>query len=335
MKIAVDAMGGDNAPKAIIDGVILAALEEKEDVSYVLVGREDVISSYLSNNPDYPKSRIEIVHASETIEMDESPVAAIKRKKDSSISKMVDLAKEKKVDAVVSAGNTGAVVVASTLKLRTLPGIDRPAIAAIMPRPNGYWILIDAGANAESKPKHLFQFSVMGEVFAKKIMEIEKPKVGLMSIGEEMAKGNELIKETHKYFEGVEELEYLGNIEGHDAFTDNVDVIVCDGFVGNVILKVSESVAGAINTIIKEEVKKKIWAPVVAPFFKSVFKGVKNRLDHEEYGGAPLIGIDGTCIIAHGNSSHIAIKNALNVAKKALKCQINDEITKQIKKYQK
>ena len=332
MKIAVDVMGGDNAPRAIVDGVILAAREEdNNDVHYVLVGPEDVISRHIEESSDFPNDRVEVVHASEVIGMDERPVTAIRKKKDSSISRMLDLAKRGEVDAVVSAGNTGAVVVAATLKLRTLQGVDRPAITAIMPRPNGYWVLIDAGANAECKPKNLFQFAVMGEVFVREIMGIRKPKIGLMSIGEETEKGNELTKETQKLFEGID-VNFIGNIEGDDAYTDKVDVIVCDGFVGNVVLKVSESVYSIIKQVLREEVKKKLWAPVIAPFMKNIFHGVKKRLDHEEYGGAPLLGVDGTCIIAHGKSSPRAIKNALRVAKKSFKCGINSEIIEHIKK---
>ncbi|MBN1522004.1 MAG: phosphate acyltransferase PlsX [Candidatus Aureabacteria bacterium] len=326
-------MGGDNAPEAIIDGILLAASDKKNsDVQYILVGRKDVITSSLEKRSYVPGDQIEIVDASEVISMDESPVSAVKRKKDSSISRMLDLAKEKKVDAVVSAGNTGAVVVAAALKLRTLIGVDRPAITAILPRPNGYWILIDAGANAECRPKNLFQFAVMGEVFAREIIGIEHPKIGLMSIGEETAKGNDLTKETLKLLEGVD-FNFIGNIEGNDAFTDHVDVIVCDGFVGNVVLKVGESVYSAIKTILKQEVKKKAWALLAAPLFKSVFESAKSRLDHEEYGGAPLLGVDGTCIIAHGNSTPRAIQNALLVAKKSLQRHINTEIIEHISKY--
>jgi phosphate acyltransferase len=332
LKIAVDAMGGDNAPDAIIQGVVLAAEEEKDDVRYVLVGQQEVISSQLKKIPEKITQRISIVNASEVVGMDESPVASIRKKKDSSISRMMDLAKSKEVDAVVSAGNTGAMTVASTLKLRTLPGIDRPAIAAIMPRIDGFWILIDAGANAVCKPKNLFQFGVMGEVFAREVMGMESPKIGLMSIGEEESKGNDLTKETLKLF-GEADLNFVGNVEGHDTFTDRVDVVVCDGFVGNVLLKTSESVSHLIQVLLKDQVKKSLWAPFAGPVLKSIFKKAKKRIDDEEYGGAPLIGLDGVCIIAHGKASAYAIKNALRVAKKTVECQINGEIASKIKKY--
>jgi len=329
LKIAVDVMGGDNAPQAIIDGVLLAAgNKENSDVQFVLVGQKDIIISHLEGR-SYPKNQIEIFNATESIGMDESPVNAVKRKKDSSICRMLDLAKQGKVNAVVSAGNTGAVVVASAIKLRTLEGIDRPAITTVLPRPSGYWILLDAGANAECKPKNLFQFAVMGEVFAREIIGIRNPKAGLMSIGGETKKGNDLTKETLKLMEKVP-FNFVGNIEGNDAFTDNVDVIVCDGFVGNVVLKVSESVYSAIKTILKQEIRKKIWAPFIAPLFKSIFESAKQKLDHEEYGGAPLLGIGGTCIIAHGNSTPRAIKNALQVARKSFEQSINEKIVNQV-----
>ncbi len=334
MKIAVDVMGGDKAPDVVIDGVAQALKEKaEEDIHYVLVGPEEIIKDLIAKkfSGDF-KEKYSIVNATEKIEMNEAPVAAIKKKKDSSISRMLDLAKEGKVDAVVSAGNTGAMMVAATLKLRTLKGVDRPAISAILPRPEGYWVLLDAGANAECKPKNLFQFAIMGEVFARKIIGIDRPKVGLMSIGEETEKGNELTKETLKLLSSVN-FDFIGNVEGNDAFTDRVDVIVCDGFVGNVVLKVSESVSKAIKKIIGQEIKSKVWAPIAAPFFKSVFNGVRDRLDHEEYGGAPLLGVGGTCIIAHGNSSPKAIKNALKVAEKFVFQHINDEIIEQISRY--
>ena len=328
MKIAIDAMGGEYAPQAVVEGAIQAA--EKSKAELVLVGDKKAIEKELSKYRRFPA--ISVYPSSQVIEMHDSPSISIRRKKDSSIVKAVKLAKEGKIQAVVTAGNTGAAVAASVLSLRTLKGVDRPAIAIPLPTRQGVSVLLDVGANVDCKPRHLFQFGVMGEVYVRHILKKRNLRIALLNIGEEETKGNTLTKSAYKLFRN-KDLNFIGNIEGRDLFSGKADVIVCDGFVGNIILKVSESLERIFKEFLREEISKEIVSKIGAYLMGSAFKGMKKKTDYSEYGGAPLLGINGVCIIAHGSSSAKAIKNAIFVAEKFIDYEINRHIVENIGKY--
>lgn len=330
LRIAVDAMGGDYAPRAIVEGAVLAAKELAHDVDVVLVGDETRIADELARFNIENLTNISIVHAGQVVHMHELPVLAVRKKKDSSINKSASLLKEGKVGAIVTAGNTGAAVVSTKVKCRFLPGIERPAIAAVMPSPYGVFLVLDVGATPLCTPRNLLQFAIMGDIYARYILEIQNPKVGLLSLGEEESKGTDLTREAYKLLQKAK-LNFIGNVEGNDLFTERVDVIVCDGFVGNVVLKVCESLAGAFAYIIREEVMKDTVAKLGALLIKRTLKRIKKKVHYEEYGGAPLLGIDGNCIISHGRSSPEAIKNAIKVAKHLLQKDLNRHIVEAVR----
>lgn len=322
MKIAIDAMGGDNAPFVTVKGAVEAVREYGFDV--VLVGDKGKISHELSGH-SYPKEKIDIVHASEVIEMEESPAVSVRRKKDSSINVAVNLLKNKNADALVSAGNTGAVACSTVLSLGLLEGIERPGIAVIMPTLSDASLLIDVGANIDPKPEHLYQYAVMGAIYLSHILNRVNPKVGLLNIGEEETKGTEFLKETYKLLQSAG-LNFIGNVEGKDIFTGKSDVIVCDGLIGNVVLKVAESLAETISKLLKRELKNNLITKLGAFLSAPAFSALKKKIDYSEYGGAPLLGIDGICIISHGRSSSKAIKNAIRVASEFVSHRINEKI---------
>ncbi len=311
MKIALDAMGGDYGPATTVEGAI-DALKEYKDLSVILVGDGTGIKTELDKK-NYTDTRVSIKHASQTVEMNDSPLKALRRKKDSSIRVAVDLVKSGDADAMVSAGNSGVVMATALYVLGKLPGAERPAIATIMPGLKHHFVLLDAGANVDCKPVHLYQFAIMGEAYARFIFEIKSPKVGLLSIGEEDAKGNELTKEAFKLIKSSH-VNFIGNIEGQDIFSGDADVVVCDGFVGNIALKVSEGLAETMAKMLKKEIVEKASGRIGSLFFKDAFKNFKKRMDYSEYGGAPLLGISKPCIIGHGRSTSKAIKNAIRVA---------------------
>lgn len=311
MKIAVDAMGGDYAPREIVKGA-LAAMDLDRDLQIILVGREEDIKPLIPAN--IPAHKVSIVHCNEVIGMDDHPATAYRKKKDASITVATRLVKEKKAEAVVSAGSTGAQMVAALFGLGRLEGIDRPAICTVLPTLKGPKLLLDAGANADCKPENLVQFARMGEVYAARILEIAKPKIALVSIGEEATKGNELTLKTHELLAGQPGLNFTGNIEGRDILTGKADVMVCDGFVGNTILKVIEGTAATLVTLLKETLTKDLKSKVAALLLKSGLKSFKEHLDYTEYGGAPLLGVKGVSIICHGSSKAAAVKNAVRVA---------------------
>jgi phosphate acyltransferase len=333
MIIAVDAMGGDSAPEVVIQGVAQALSENPAITKIVLVGDEGCINELLAKHSLADHAKIEVTHASQVVEMHEPSTLAIRGKKDSSITVATNLAKEKKVDAVVSAGHTGAAVAASVVKMRNLEGIDRPAIATIFPAPKRHFIIVDAGATPQCTPDNLVQFAIMGEIYARKILKIKNPKVGLLSNGEEESKGNDLTKETLKLLKNVKSLNFIGNIEGKHIFDGEVDVVVCDGFTGNIILKFSEGLAGGLFSMLKEKLEANPKRKVGALLAKNAFREVKNISDKAEYGGAPLMGVNGVCIIGHGSSCPKAIKNAIRVAGQFIKLGINQEIVDRIKEY--
>ncbi|MCK4236880.1 MAG: phosphate acyltransferase PlsX [Candidatus Krumholzibacteria bacterium] len=324
MRIALDAMGGDKAPVGIIEGAVEAIRETSGRVEIVLVGKREVIERYISKNR-LRDDNLEVEEAPEIIEMSESPATAIRRKRKSSIVTAMKLHKEGRVSAVVSAGNTGAVVASSLLSLGRLQGIDRPAIAIYMPTRNGGTILLDAGANSDCDPANLLQFAFMGSVYARVFLEKLEPRIGLLSIGEESSKGNELTRGAHELL-GKSELNFVGNVEGRDIFSGAVDVVVTDGFVGNIVLKFTESIIYYITNLIKEEVAGYPLAWIGAALMKPIFKGVERSLDYAEYGGALLLGINGVVIICHGGSSSRAIKNAIFAAERFVASGMNDEI---------
>lgn len=327
MKIAIDAMGGDHAPQAVVEGVVIAAKANPAGPGLILVGDEAKIKSELARLNASNISNISIVHASQVIEMDEIPVLAIRKKKDSSIMRAASLIKEGKADALVSAGNTGALVAATKIKWRSLPGIERPAIAVVFPSPYGVFVILDVGATPDCKPSYLAQFACMGDAYAKYILNIKNPKVGLLSFGTEEMKGTEVTKEAFKILQNNKHrINFIGNVEGSDLFTDKVDVIVCDGFMGNVILKVCESLAGAFQYFVKEALMKNALAKVGALLMLPTFKKMAKKIHYEEQGGAPLLGVNGICIKSHGRSSAKAIKNAISVAEYMVKQDLNKHI---------
>lgn len=311
MKIALDAMGGDYAPAVTIEGAI-ETVDDFEGIDIILVGDENSIRRELDSKRYLP-NRISIKHASQVVGMDESPAVAIRKKRDSSISKAIELVKNGEADAMVSAGNSGAVMATSLLFLRASPGVDRPAIATLMPTLKAPFVLIDAGANLHCKPENLFQFGLMGSAYCSAILGRTEPKVALLSIGEEDTKGNDLTKESFKLLKKAA-INFIGNVDGKDIFTGIADVVVCDGFTGNVVLKTSEGLADAIVKILKREIAEQSVGRLGYLLMKSALISFKKKTDYDEYGGAPLLGINGTCIISHGRSTAKAIKNALKVA---------------------
>ena len=269
--------------------------------------------------------QVSINHASEVVAMDESPSFAIRKKKDSSIVKAISLLKDGEVDAVVTAGNTGACVAAATVYLKLIPGIERAALACPLPTPDGVCLLLDVGATVDSSAENLFQFAIMGNIYAKKIMGKENPRIGLLNIGEESSKGNQTVKKTYELLKNSN-LNFVGNIEGRDIFSGKIDVAVCDGFVGNILLKSVEGFAETLEALLKKEIEKRILYRLGALFIKKAYRIFKDKTDYASYGGAPLLGIGGYCIKAHGASSSNAIKNSILVAEKEVRTGVNEEI---------
>lgn len=328
--VALDAMGGDFAPLH----EVLAAVEavNRWPVRVLLVGRGEKLEPLLKKygSPSLP---IEIVHAEETVGMDESPLTALRRKKKSSIVVAARLLKEGICHAFVSAGNTGAVMAGMKLYVGTLEGVDRPALAAVLPTRRGYTVMVDAGANIHVRPHHLLQFAVMGSVYAESILGISHPRVGTLSIGEEDSKGGAVIHNVHMLMKTIPSLNFVGNVEGKDFFTGYVDVVVCDGFVGNILLKASESLAEMIGALLKEEITKRPLAFLGYLLMNFAMKAFKRRVDYSEYGGAPLLGIKGIAIICHGRSSPKAIRNAIRVGVDFTQSRLDEVIASRIAEF--
>ena len=331
MRIAVDAMGGDFAPQAIVEGALLAVKECAAIDCLYLVGDESAIRAEIARCGGNP-GRVEIRHASEVVGMGESPATAVRRKKDSSINRSMDLVKNGEADAVFAAGSTGAAVAAATLKMRTLEGIRRPGIAVAMPTPADKPVLvIDGGATTDCTPEILMQFAVMGDAYSRKVIGRSEPKVGLMSVGTEEAKGNALSKEAFELLEKAP-VKFIGNVEGHDLFEGEVDVVVCDGFTGNVILKTSESVAHAIGKWLKRELTRNPIRVLGALLLSGGLRALKKKTSQKTYGGAPLLGVNGICIIGHGSSDKIAAKNGILQAVRAVELRVNEAILEGVRK---
>ncbi len=326
MRIAVDAMGGDYAPAEIVKGALLA--RRQLDVEIALVGRPEAIQPFLPDD----LTGIEIVPAEDDIGMDEEPLEGLRRKPKASIRVTMDQVKKAKADAVVAAGNTGAAMAAARLHLGRLPGIDRPAIGALLPTLKGKPVLLlDVGANVDCRPKFLEQFAVMGSLYSQYVLGVEKPRVGLLNIGEEPNKGNDLALNTYQKLVSQSHIHFLGNAEGRDLLKGDFDVVVCDGFVGNVVLKFAESVGQLITQVLKEELVKGWRGKLGCILLKPNLRQVQRRMDYVEYGGGLLLGVAGVCVITHGSSDQMMVFNAIRLAKDAVEQQVLQRIRTEIK----
>lgn len=328
MKVFVDAFGGDHAPDAVIAGVLLAQKDPKVKAEIVLVGNKEKLKPYLSKF----KNKIpEIIDCTEIIEMDESPVTAIKTKKDSSIVRGLKAHSETPRSAFFSAGHSGACFAAALMTLGRIKGVERPAIAAVIPSQKGYFILLDAGANTECRPTHLADFARMGHTYAQVYLGIEKPVVGTLSNGEEDSKGTDLTRESNELLKQETSLNYQGYVEGKALFKGKYHVIVTDGFTGNVVLKALEGLGKAFSNLLKEEIKSHFWSKIGAIFMLPALNGLKRRLDYAEIGAGPLLGVDGNCFIGHGSSNAKAIKNGILRAQEAIELQLHEKLSAQFK----
>ncbi|RME39710.1 MAG: phosphate acyltransferase PlsX [Planctomycetota bacterium] len=324
VRVAVDAMGGDYAPAAVVQGAV-RAIARFDDLHLTFVGDQRRIRAELERvGLAEDEDRWRIVHASQVVAMDESPIEALKSKPDSSLLRMVELAVAGEVDAVLSAGHTGACAAACQLKLRPLPGVTRPGIAVTIPSFHGPFVLCDVGANIQAKPRHLYEYAVMASIYAERIIGIERPRVALISIGEESGKGTGLIKQAFPLLEADPSLNFVGNAEGRELFEDRCDVAICDGFVGNVILKFVEGLAAGLFQTIAHEFEKE--PPPLKERIVAALDRIGQRHDYRRYGGAPLLGINGVCIICHGRSNEVAVENAVGVARRFVLQSISDAI---------
>lgn len=315
--IALDGMGGDHAPDVVVEGALLAAREL--GVRILLVGPRRALEGRLGTQGS--GLSIEIVNATQVVEMDEHPANAVRQKPDSSMVVGVKLVREGRARAFVSAGNTGAVMAAGLFELRRIRGVDRPALAAVFPTRTGGTLVVDVGANADCKPEYLAQFGLMGSIYMERVFGVNRPRVGLLSNGEEETKGSALVQAAHPRLRALP-INFVGNIEGKEIPTGDVDVAVCDGFVGNVVLKLSEGLASMINGLIREEINASLFSKLCAVGVLPAFRRVRRRLDYAEYGGAPLLGLNGVCIVAHGRSNALAIKSAVRVASQAVESDV-------------
>jgi glycerol-3-phosphate acyltransferase PlsX len=328
MRIALDAMGGDFAPAVTVEGAV-ETVNESEDIEIVLVGDEPSIKRELSGKR-YPPTRLHIRHASQVVGMDEPAVAAMRKKKDSSIRRAIELVKNREADAVVSAGHSGVAMAMALYMLGVSEGVHRPAIATMMPTLKGPFVLIDAGANVDCDPENLLQFALMGDAYCRTMLNNPEPKIALLSIGEEDTKGNLLTKEAFKLLKDAA-IRFIGNIEGKDIFMGRADVVVCDGFIGNIVLKTSEGLAEVILKMLKREIADRATGRIGYLLMKPALRNFRRKTDYAEYGGAPLLGINGTCIISHGRSSAKAIRNAIKAAAEFSRKKVYEIITEEIK----
>lgn len=328
MRIAVDVMGGDHGCAVVVEGVRRALEADPKISTLFLVGDKAEIESALVKT-GCSDPRVQIVHASEVVTMDDKPVNALRKKKDCSIGRGAELVHEHKADAIVSLGNTGGIFAAATFKVGRIAGVDRGCIATVIPRHENEFVLLDAGANVECKPEHLAQFAVMGNVYSREILKRKNPRVGILSIGTEDSKGNELSLAAFKLCKQLD-LNFIGNVEGHDLFKDHVDVVVCDGFVGNIVLKTAESLAVAMFSMLKHELMSSTKRQIGAYLAKGAFQAIRKRMDPEVYGGAPLLGFNGSVLKAHGSARERAIASAIRVAGETVQHQVNQIIAREI-----
>ena len=326
-RIAVDAMGGDLGPAEVVAAVKLALHQYPALNPITLVGHEAELNPLIALAGLAQEQRLSVFHASEVVTMDDKPLNALKKKKDSSMVRAIELVKNREAGVVVSCGNTGALMAGGTLRLRTMEGVARPALAAICPRQGGHFVLIDAGANPEAKAEHLVHNAIMGSHYCRVMLGIKSPRVGLMTIGTEEGKGNALITETHDLLRRVGDVvNYAGPIEGFHVFAEHVDVVVCDGFVGNIMLKSWESLVKFFSSMLKEELQANPLRAAGALLSKGAFNALKERINPERYGGAPLLGLNGHILKAHGSSTRYAIKNAIRAANEIIKADLNQQI---------
>ena len=326
-RIAVDAMGGDLGPTEVVAAVKLALHQYPALNPITLVGHEAELKPIIAHAGLAHEPRLSVFHASEVVTMDDKPLNALKKKKDSSMVRAIELVKNREAGVVVSCGNTGALMAGGTLRLRTMEGVARPALAAICPRQGGHFVLIDAGANPEAKPEHLVHNAIMGSHYCRVMLGIKSPRVGLMTIGTEEGKGNALITETNDLLRRVGAVvNYAGPIEGFHVFAEHVDVVVCDGFVGNIMLKSWESLVKFFSSMLKEELQANPMRATGALLSKGAFNALKERINPERYGGAPLLGLNGHILKAHGSSTRYAIKNAIRAANEIIKADLNHQI---------
>jgi glycerol-3-phosphate acyltransferase PlsX len=330
MRIALDAMGGDFAPAVTIQGAI-ETVNESEDIEIALVGDEPSIKRELSGKR-YPPTRLQIRHASQVVGMDEPALAAIRKKKDSSIKRAIELVRNREADAVVSAGHSGVAMAMALLTFGASEGVRRPAIATVMPTIRGPFVLIDAGANVDCDPENLLQFALMGDAYCRTMFNNPEPKIALLSIGEEDTKGNLLTKEAFKLIRDTR-MRFIGNIEGKDIFSGNADVVVCDGFTGNIVLKTSEGLAEVIMKMLKREIADVTTGRIGYLLMKPALRNFRKKTDYAEYGGAPLLGINGTCFISHGRSSAKAIRNAIKGASEFSRKKVYEIIAEEINSF--
>ncbi len=328
MKIVVDGMGGDRGPAEVVKGIMLA-LDEMPSVQITVVGKEEILNNILEKHK-YDKTRLTVVNAEEVIEMTDDPVAAVRKKKNSSMNVALELVKNREGDAFVSAGNTGALISASQLKLRRIKGILRPAIATVFPAKGKNMVLMDVGANADTKPEFINQFALIGSKFAEEILHVKNPTTALLNIGSEEGKGNEITRDAYDLLRENKNIHFIGNIESRDMMSGKVDVVVTDGFTGNMVLKTSEGVAKYIFECLKDEIKGSILAKIGIFFMLPVLKKLKKRLDSSEYGGALFLGLNGVSIKAHGNSNANGIKNAIRVANEFAENRFVDKLKEMI-----
>lgn len=325
--IALDAMGGDHAPRVEVEGAILAAREL--GVRVLLVGGEQAVRHELARHRHRDLS-IEVVNATDVITMTDSPSQAFRRKKESSVHVAARLVRDGRADALVSAGNTGAVMTVARFVIGTLPSVDRPALAAAFPNmKEKISVILDVGANVDSKPAHIEQFAVMGEIYYRAIWGVKRPRVALLSIGEEEAKGNELTREAASLLKQLP-LNFTGNVEGRDVFRGNVDVVVCDGFIGNIALKLAEGLVEHIGGMLKKAIKSSLTSQIGYALSKRAFDDFRKRTDYSETGGAPLLGVRGITVIGHGRSNPNAIKNAIRVAAELCRSRVNEKIEQEL-----
>jgi glycerol-3-phosphate acyltransferase PlsX len=324
MRIVVDVMGGDHGPEVIIGGARLALQSNPAITELFLVGREDEIQAAMSRVGCHDP-RVKVLHASEVISMEDKPVEGLRRKKDCSILRAVDLLKEGKADALISPGNTGGIVAASTIRLRPLAGVDRPCIATVIPAPENEFVLLDSGASVECRPRNMLDFAIMGSIYSREILGYSSPRVGVLSNGTEPNKGTELTLETCKLCQQVN-INFIGNVEGHDLFHNRVDVVVCDGFVGNIVLKTLESFFKGLAAWLRSEIAKNPKRQLGAWLSKNAFRAIARRLDPDGRGGAPLLGLNGTVVKAHGSARERAIMNAIHIGAEAVQHHINETI---------
>lgn len=330
MRIVVDVMGGDHGCAVIIEGVKRALETDRKITELYLVGKQEEIHAALSASRLNDR-RVQVVNASEVMTMEDKPTAAMRKKKDSSMARAIDLVGEGRADAVISVGNTGGILASATFKLRPLPGVERAGIVTVIPGADNEFVLLDSGANVECKPIHLLQYAVMGNIYSREILGYKKPRVGLLSVGTEDGKGNELTLGAFKLCKQID-LNFIGNVEGYDLFANRVDVVICDGFVGNVVLKTCESLAMGMISMLKRELSRNPKRKLGAYLAQNALRAIKRRMDPEAYGGAPLLGLNGTVMKAHGSAREKAIMNAIRITTETVEHQINKAITDELQR---